>query len=183
MENYDVIVVGCGLSGAVIARQYAEKKKKVLIWDRRKHIGGNMYDYVNEHGILVHMYGPHTFHTKKKQLFEYVSKFAEWEKYNLTCGAQINGKYTPTPFNFQTIDDFYDEKKANMIKTAIKQEYPDRKFATVLELLNNKNNLIREYAQFLFKNDYSLYTAKQWGVSPEEIDPSVLKRVWSYVKI
>ena len=177
MENYDVIVVGCGLSGAVIARQYAEKKKKVLIWDRRKHIGGNMYDYVNEHGILVHMYGPHTFHTKKKQLFEYVSKFAEWEKYNLTCGAQINGKYTTTPFNFQTIDDFYDEKKANMIKTAIKQEYPDRKFATVLELLNNKNNLIREYAQFLFKNDYSLYTAKQWGVSPEEIDPSVLKRV------
>lgn len=177
MENYDVIVVGCGLSGAVIARQYAEKKKKVLIWDRRKHIGGNMYDYVNEHGILVHMYGPHTFHTKKKQLFEYVSKFAEWEKYNLTCGAQINGKYTPTPFNFQTIDDFYDEKKANMIKTAIKQEYPDRKFATVLELLNHKNNLIREYAQFLFKNDYSLYTAKQWGVSPEEIDPSVLKRV------
>lgn len=177
MENYDVIVVGCGLSGVVIARQYAEKKKKVLIWDRRKHIGGNMYDYVNEHGILVHMYGPHTFHTKKKQLFEYVSKFAEWEKYNLTCGAQINGKYTPTPFNFQTIDDFYDEKKANMIKTAIKQEYPDRKFATVLELLNHKNNLIREYAQFLFKNDYSLYTAKQWGVSPEEIDPSVLKRV------
>ena len=95
----------------------------------------------------------------------------------MTCGAQINGKYTPTPFNFQTIDDFYDEKKANMIKTAIKEEYPDRKFATVLELLNHKNNLIREYAQFLFKNDYSLYTAKQWGVSPEEIDPSVLKRV------
>ena len=95
----------------------------------------------------------------------------------MTCGAKINGKYTPTPFNFQTIDDFYDEKKANMIKTAIKEEYPDRKFATVLELLNHKNNLIREYAQFLFKNDYSLYTAKQWGVSPEEIDPSVLKRV------
>ncbi len=175
---YDAIVVGCGLSGSVIARYLAEEKnKKVLIMERRNHIGGNMYDYVNGDGILVHKYGPHTFHTKKKELFEYMKKYCEWEPYKLTCGAVINGKYTPTPFNFQTIDDFFDRDKADRIKEAIKRNYPNESFATVLELLNHEDNLIREYAQFLFDNDYSLYTAKQWGVSPKEIDPSVLKRV------
>lgn len=176
--SYDAIVVGCGLSGAVVARYLAEQmNEKVLVIDRRSHIGGNMYDYKDEHGILVHQYGPHTFHTKKKELYDYMCKYADWEEYHLTCGAVINGKYTPTPFNFQTIDDFYDKDKANAIKHAIKEAYPDSEFATVLELLHHENDLIREYAQFLFDNDYSLYTAKQWGISPKEIDPSVLKRV------
>lgn len=175
---YDAIVVGCGLSGAVVARYLAEQmNQKVLVIDRRSHIGGNMYDYKDEHGILVHQYGPHTFHTKKKELYDYMCRFADWEEYHLTCGAVINDKYTPTPFNFQTIDDFYEKDKASAIKKAIKDAYPGSEFATVLELLHHKNSLIREYAQFLFENDYSLYTAKQWGVSPKEIDPSVLKRV------
>lgn len=80
----------------------------------------------------------------------------------------LNGKYTPTPFNFQTIDDFYEKDKASAIKQAIKEAYPDSEFATVLELLHHKNSLIREYAQFLFENDYSLYTAKQWEVSERD---------------
>lgn len=178
MTQYDAIVVGCGLSGSVIARFLAEEKKqKVLICDRRNHIGGNMYDYINEAGILVHKYGPHTFHTKKKELFDYMCRFSEWDDYKLTCGAEIDGKYTPTPFNFQTIDDFFPKEKANAIKNAILKAYPNQTTATVLELLNHDNDLIREYANFLFDNDYSLYTAKQWGVSPAEIDPSILKRV------
>lgn len=176
--SYDAIVVGCGLSGTTVARYLAEKKnQKVLVIDRRSHIGGNMYDYRDEHGILVQQYGPHTFHTKKRELYEYMCRYAEWEEYHLTCGAVINGKYTPTPFNFKTIDDFFEPGKASAIKAAIKKAYPHRESATVLELLQHENDLIREYAQFLFDNDYSLYTAKQWGVSPKEIDPSVLKRV------
>lgn len=178
MQNYDAVVVGCGLSGAVVARYLAEEKgKKVLILDRRAHIGGNMYDYRNELGILVHEYGPHTFHTTKKELYDYMCRFGEWEDYKLTCGAVINGKYTPTPFNFQTVDDFFPREKAEQIKAAIKRAYPHQDKATVLTLLTHEEPLIREYAQFLFDNDYSLYTAKQWGVAPETIDPSVLKRV------
>lgn len=177
MIQYDAIVIGCGLSGAVIARQLAEKNQKVLIWDRRNHIGGNMYDYVNEDGILVHMYGPHTFHTNKKELFDFMCKYSEWDEYKLTCGAEIDGKYTPTPFNFQTVDDFFSKEKAEKIKNAIGKAYPNQTTATVLEMLNHEDDLIREYANFLFEKDYSLYTAKQWGVSPNEIDPSVLKRV------
>ena len=74
MKKTDIIVVGCGLSGAVIARELAEKGNKVTILERRNHIGGNMFDYVDEHGVLVHKYGPHTFHTNEKYLFDYISK-------------------------------------------------------------------------------------------------------------
>lgn len=176
-NNFDILVVGCGLTGSVIARELAEKGNKVLIIERRDHIGGNMYDYVNENGVLVQQYGPHIFHTKKRELYNYICKYTEWQDYKLTCGAVINGKYTPTPFNFKTIDDFFDTEQASKIKDAINAEYPNQEFAPVLELLNHKNPVIREYAEFLFNNDYAPYTAKQWGIKPEEIDPSVLRRV------
>lgn len=176
-NNFDILVVGCGLTGSVIARELAEKGNKVLIIERRDHIGGNMYDYVNENGVLVQQYGPHIFHTKKRELYNYICKYTEWQDYKLTCGAVINGKYTPTPFNFKTVDDFFDTEKASKIKDAINAEYPNQEFAPVLELLNHKNPVIHEYAEFLFNNDYAPYTAKQWGIKPEEIDPSVLRRV------
>ena len=175
--NYDAIVVGCGLSGAVVARELAEKGRRVAIFERRNHIGGNMYDYVDDHGILVHKYGPHTFHTNSKMLFDYVCQYEDWQEYHLKCGAVINGKCTPVPFNFQTIDDFFSIKEADTIKRNIVEEFGSRKVATVLEVLEHKNPIIRKYGEFLFKNDYSLYTAKQWGIAPTLIDPSILKRV------
>lgn len=171
------LVVGCGLSGAVVARELAEHGYKVKILERRNHVGGNMYDYVDEYGILVHKYGPHTFHTKKKNLYDYMCKYEEWDEFHLTCGAEINGICTPTPFNYQTIDDFYGEHEAINLKKEIEKTFPGRKTATVVETLNCGNDAVEGYAQFLFDNDYSLYSAKQWGVSPSEIDPSILKRV------
>lgn len=171
------LIVGCGLSGAVIARELAEKGYKVQILEKRNHIGGNMYDHVDEHGILVHNYGPHTFHTKKKELFDYMCKFSEWEEYHLTCGAEINGICTPTPFNYHTIDDFYTKEDALNLKREIEQTFPGQATATVVETLNCGNTTVEGYAQFLFDNDYSLYSAKQWGCKPSEIDPSILKRV------
>lgn len=127
MGSYDALVVGCGLSGAVVARYMAEQqKRKVLILERREHIGGNMYDYMDERGVLVHKYGPHTFHTCKKELYDYMCRYAEWEEYKLTCGAVIHGKYTPTPFNFQTIDDFFEADKAEKIKVQFVKIIPVR---------------------------------------------------------
>lgn len=175
--NMDCLIVGCGLSGAVVARHLAERGRQVTIWERRDHIGGNMYDYVDEHGFLVQKYGPHTFHTKKKELYDYMCRFGRWQDYKLTCGAAWGGKYTPTPFNFTTIDTFYSAEKAELLKEKLKKAFSGRDTATVVEVLAHPDEDIRGYAEFLFQNDYAPYTAKQWGVSPSEIDPSVLKRV------
>ena len=171
------LIIGCGLSGAVIARELAESGYYVTILERRDHIGGNMYDYKDSHGILIHKYGPHTFHTQKEELYHYICRYSDWEEYHLTCGAEINGICTPTPFNYQTIDDFYPLEKAAKIKQEIEKEFPCQNTATVMEVLECQNKLVQEYAQFLFDNDYKLYTAKQWGIEPDRIDPSVLKRV------
>ncbi len=173
----DCLVVGCGLSGAVIARHMAEQDKKVTVWERRNHIGGNMYDYVDEHGFLVQKYGPHTFHTKKKELYDFMCRYESWRPYKLTCGAVWDDTYTPTPFNFTTIDTFYPPEKAELLKRKLTAAFAGRLTATVVEVLQHPDQDIRGYAEFLFKNDYAPYTAKQWGVGPSAIDPSVLKRV------
>ena len=173
----DVLVIGAGLSGCVVARQLADKRKKVEIWERRPHVGGNMYDYVDKHGILVHKYGPHTFHTTQKYLFDFMCQYGEWEPYQLTCGAKIMGQFTPTPFNYRTIDQFYKQEDAEKLKKAIEEEFPGKNMATVVEVLQAKNHLVREYGKFLFEHDYKLYTAKQWGIAAEDVDASILKRV------
>lgn len=174
----NVLVVGCGIVGSVISRYLAEEKDmKVTIWERRNHIGGNMYDFKDEYGIRVHQYGPHIFHTNNKDIYDYVCKWGEWEPFKLVCGAVMDGVCTPTAFNFKTIDLFYSKEKAAEIKQHIKSKFGERDSATVVELLDCDDPVIQGYAQFLFDKDYSLYTAKQWGISPKEIDKSVLKRV------
>ena len=95
----------------------------------------------------------------------------------MTCGAVWDGKYTPTPFNFTTIDTFFSLEKAQVLKSKLKEAFDGREFATVVEVLEHPEPDIRAYAEYLFQNDYAPYTAKQWGMSPGEIDPSVLKRV------
>lgn len=171
------LIVGCGLTGSVIARGLADHGHKVEIWDRREHIGGNMYDYVDEHGFLVQKYGPHAFHTTKKALYDYMCQYEDWKEYRLTCGAVWDNTYTPTPFNFTTIDTFYSQEKAERLKKKLQAAFEGRSTATVVEVLEHPDEDIRGYAEYLFENDYAPYTAKQWGVSPNEIDPSVLRRV------
>ena len=171
------IIVGCGITGVTIGRLLAEAGQKVEIWERRNHIAGNMYDYIDEYGILVHKYGPHIFHTNNEEVWKFVNQFEEWKPFKLVCGASWDGKYTPTAFNFKTIDVFYLPEEAEKLKKKLLEAYPERESATVVEMLENSDPDIRGYAEFLFKNDYAPYTAKQWGVSPEEIDRSVLKRV------
>lgn len=175
--NIDCLVVGCGLSGSVIARELAEKGKHVLIWERRNHIGGNMYDYIDEHGFLVQKYGPHTFHTKKRELYDFLWRFEQWREYRAVGGAVWDGRYTPTPFNFTTIDVFYPPEQAEQLKNKLRNAFAGRETAPVTEVMRHPDPDIREYAGFLFRNDYAPYTAKQWGISPEKIDPSVLERV------
>lgn len=176
-SEMDVLIIGCGLSGSVIARHLADQGKKVTVLERREHIGGNMYDYVDEHGFLVQKYGPHTFHTNQQELYAYMCRYEQWQPYHLICGAVWDDTYTPTPFNFTTIDTFFPAEQARILKQKLQQAFLGRKTATVLEVLAHPDPDIRGYAEYLFQHDYAPYTAKQWGIAPDEIDPSVLKRV------
>ena len=175
--NYDAIIIGAGLSGAVIARTLANANKKVLIIERKGEIAGNMFDYKNEHNIVIHKYGPHIFHTSLENVYDFIMQYGEWIDYKVLCGAMINGKCTPTPFNFKTIDDFFDSINAEKIKNALTNNYPNKKTVSILSLLEHSDPYIKKFADFLWDNDYSLYTAKQWGLSPDIIDKKILKRV------
>ncbi len=175
--RYDFVIAGSGLSGSTYARIAAEKGFKVLVIERRKVLAGNLYDEKDSSGVLVQRYGPHTFHTNDDEVWTFIQRFARWEPYKLVCEVDMLGNSTPSPFNFKTIDQFFPSQKAVEIKDRLKKYYPNSVTITIVELLKHTDPLIREYAEFLFTNDYSLYTAKQWGLRPEDVDVSVLKRV------
>ena len=103
--KYDLIVAGCGYSGAVIAHLAAKRGDRVLLVEKRGHIAGNMYDYVDEAGILVQKYGPHSLHTNHARVRAFLSGLWEWEPFILRARAMIRGRATPSPFNLKTIDD------------------------------------------------------------------------------
>lgn len=175
--RYDMIIVGCGFTGATIAYKAAKDGKRVLILEKRDHIAGNMYDYMDDTGIMVQKYGPHSFHTDKEEVYDFISQIGNWYEYILRARVMIDEKYTPSPFNFKTIDQFYSEEEAAKLKEALTKYYNNAKKVTVVELLESKDERIRQYAQFLFEKDYRPYTAKQWGIDPGDLDISVLKRV------
>lgn len=177
-SEYDAIIIGGGLTGCVIARRLAEELDfKVLIVEKREHISGNLYDYIDENKILVQKYGPHSFHTNNDEVYEFITKYHKWENYKLRCMVNMCGKTTPSPFNFQTIDDYFDKEDSEKIKSEIFKEYGSNDQATIVDMLTSDNKTVKKYAYFLFEHDYSIYTAKQWGISASEIDVSVLKRV------
>ncbi len=175
--NYDLTIVGCGFAGSTIAYLAAQQGKRVLIYEKRAHIAGNMYDEVNDAGILVQKYGPHSFHTSKKEAYDFITSIGEWYTYILKARVLIDDKYTPSPFNFKTIDDFYDKEKAEILKKHLLEYYNNAEKVTIVEMLESSDPAIKEYAEFLFEKDYRPYTSKQWGINPKDLDISVLKRV------
>jgi len=107
-KTYDYLIVGAGFAGSVLAERFANHgRKKVLLIDKRHHIGGNAFDYYDKNGILVHKYGPHIFHTNSKRIFDYLSKFTEWRFYEHRVKTYIRGEYLPFPININTVNRLY----------------------------------------------------------------------------
>ncbi|MBQ8197017.1 MAG: UDP-galactopyranose mutase [Clostridia bacterium] len=176
-----IIVVGAGLSGATIARLFAEKGDKVTVVDKRDTIGGNAYDYVDKNGITVQPYGPHIFHTNEKVVFDFLSKYTEWEKYEHRVLANIGGKHVPVPFNLTSLFELYPKEKAEEIKEILVKEVGLDKKVPILTLKQHENPEVRKFAGFVYKNIFYTYTLKQWGFKPEELGEAVMNRVPVYV--
>lgn len=176
MTSYDIIVAGSGFAGSVIAYLASRAGKRVLLYERRNHIAGNMFDEEQD-GVLVQRYGPHTLHTRRKEVMDLLAEIGPWEPYTLRARVVIRGKATPSPFNFKTVDDFRPPAEAERLKRRLLERFPGEEKVPVLRLARCEDPLIREYAEFLIAEDYRPYTAKQWGIPPEELDESVWDRV------
>ena len=171
---YDYLIVGAGFTGLVLAERLNSFKKKVLVIEKRNHIGGNSYDYYNEKNILVHKYGPHYFRTNYDKVFSYLSKFTKWRPCNYKVKTCINGKLYPFPINLNTINQFFkinlqtEEEAMNFIKSKrLKISNPKNAEEQVLSTLG------KELYDAFFKN----YTKKQWNTDPKNLDPSITARI------
>ncbi|MGP1433817.1 MAG: UDP-galactopyranose mutase [Catonella sp.] len=174
---YDVIIVGAGYAGAVSARRLADKGKKVLILEKRNHIGGNAFDEPDDYGILIHTYGPHIFHTNSKDVYDFLGQFTKWMPYHHKVVGNVYGKFIPIPFNLNSIRLVYDEDKANNLIEKLIKEYGRETAIPILQLRANKDEDIKELAEYVYENVFVKYTGKQWGVKPHEIDEAVTARV------
>lgn len=178
MEGYDVIVVGAGFSGAVMAERFASQQNKhVLVLEQRDHVAGNCYDYKNECGITVHKYGPHLFHTNKENVWQYLSQFTQWTPYEHKVLGSVNGKLVPIPFNLNTLHALYSPEQASQIESLLIEHYGAGGKVPILELRKSGFAPLRELGEFVYQKFFVNYTSKQWGCSPEDISPAVTARV------
>jgi len=184
MKQKKIIIAGAGLTGAYIGRNLAERGWRVLIVEKKNHIAGHVYDKVDEEtGCLVHEYGPHIFHTDDEDIWKWVNKFSSFTPFNLKTQVLFESKqdWFTCSFGFHTVEKLFSEKKAKEIISKLKQTYPGQEKVTVPELLKSKEPLIKEFAEVLWEEDYKPYTAKQWGLDPDKVDPDILKRVPVYM--
>jgi len=171
---FDYLVVGAGFAGSVIAERLAKvSDKTVLLVDKRPHIGGNAYDHHNEHGILVHKYGPHIFHTNSREVFEYLSQFTEWRPYEHHVLASVDGQLVPMPINLDTLNRLY-----GLNMNSFEAEKYLRSVAEKLDVIRTSEDVVvskvgRELYEKFFRN----YTRKQWDMDPSELDAAVTARV------
>jgi len=191
-KHYDVWVAGAGYAGAVAARALAEKGKSVLVLERRDHIGGNAYDCLDDYGVLIHKYGPHIFHTNDKKVFDFLSRFTEWRRYQhrvianiprdnpdvVPAGKKTDGRFFfPVPFNLDSLKNAFGMKEGTRLGEKLLAAYPAQSQVTILELRQNPDPEIAAIADYVYEHVFVHYTMKQWGQTPEGIDPSTTARV------
>jgi UDP-galactopyranose mutase len=173
--RYDYLIVGAGFAGAVMAERLASQlNKKVLLVEKRNHIAGNAYDEYDEHGILVHRYGPHIFHTNSKEVFDYLSQFTEWIQYEHKVLAKIGNELYPIPINRLTINKLYnlnletEDEVKNYFESVKEKRFP---------ILNSEDIIVNQVGKDLFEKFFRHYTKKQWDLEAKELSPSVCGRI------
>lgn len=173
-----VIVVGSGFSGSILARKIAEEMNlPITILEKRSHIGGNMYDEYDEHGILIQKYGPHFLNTNKYFVIEFLKQYSDLFPHNTKLLSFIDGKYVCLPFNFLTVQQLVGPKAAETLLAKLRELFQGRDRVPILELVDHTDQDISTYGTLLFEKAYRTYISKMWGLQPEEIDKYVLDRV------
>lgn len=171
---FDYLIVGAGFAGSVLAERLARgMNKKVLIVDRRQHIGGNAFDCYNEHGILIHRYGPHIFHTNSLDVFDYLSRFTKWRQYQHRVKACVDGRLVSIPINLDTVNELYGfNLDSHGMKEFLASVAEDRS-----PVITSEDVVINGMGKELYEKFFRGYTRKQWGLDPSELDAQVTARV------
>ena len=176
-KYYDVVIVGAGLSGATMAEHCARAGASVLVIDKRAHIGGNVYDKVDEEsGIRISLYGAHLFHTNDAEVWDYVQRFGTWVRWDHSVVADVSGVKIPLPININTVNTLYNTHltDADEMKTWLSSEPGVGAFA---DAANSKEAAINKCGERIYSALFESYTKKQWGRDASELDASVLERI------
>ena len=183
MRKVKNLIVGCGLSGIVLAERLAsQKNEEVLIIDRRDHIGGNIFDYKDkETNITIHKYGPHVFHTNSKKVWDYLSQFTEWHRFMYRVKAVMDGIEVNIPFNLDSLHKVFPNSLASKLEEKLLEKFGFNKKVPILELRQSKDKDLEFLADYVYQKVFLGYTVKQWGVKPEDLDTSVSGRVPVYI--
>jgi len=173
--KYDYLIVGAGFAGSVMAERIASQlNKKVLIVEKRNHIAGNAYDEYDENGILIHLYGPHLFHTNSEKVFQYLSQFTEWNFYEHRVLAKLGNEYYPIPINRTTINKLY---KMNLLMDDEVKKFLDSRKESRHAIKNSEDVIVNQVGYDLFEKFFKHFTKKQWNLEPKELSPSVCGRI------
>lgn len=174
----DWMIVGAGFTGLTLAERIAgELDQKVLVVERRNHIGGNSYDCYDEHGILVHKYGSHTFHTNSKMVWDYLSRFTQWRPYFHEVLSYVDGVKIPVPFNLNALAELFSPQLARQLEQLLIKQYGFGAKVPILKLRECANNELGFLADFIYQKVFYRYTRKHWDLKPEELEASVSARV------
>ena len=170
---FDYMIVGAGFAGSVLAERLAvEMGKKVLLVEKRPHIGGNAYDHYDDHGILVHRYGPHIFHTNSENIFNYLSRFTEWRPYEHRVLASVDGQLVPIPINLDTVNKLYGTSMTSLELPKFFEAAAEKR-----SIKTSEDVVVSAVGRELYEKFFRGYTRKMWGMDPSELDASVTARV------
>lgn len=174
MKKIDILIIGAGISGAVLAERYASMGKKVLIIEKRNHIAGNCYDYIDDNGILVSKYGAHLFHTNDESVWKYVNKFSDWYPWEHTVVARVDDKTVPIPVNITTVNELFD---INITTEDEMKNWLEQNRTPIEKPANGEEAVLNRVGPVLYEKMFKHYTKKQWDKYPAELDASVLERI------